>query len=234
MQTKLLWSVAIAAVLVQGCSRESSIVRSNQASYSRSNKGSLFVKMQSNIYLIKQGDQIEISVWGYPEFNTTTMVKEGGVITIPLIGEVRAEGVSKEQFSEQVRAKLSQYIQGDAKIAISISSLTTQRVAVLGAVVRQENYPVVGEVSLIEILSSAGGATADSDLHRVKIIHSGNAEDPMIVDVAEYMENGPTEAIPMVRPGDTVFVPKKENVVREFSDFLRDAVLLFGFFRVFY
>jgi polysaccharide export outer membrane protein len=192
------------------------------------------VKMQSESYLIRQGDEIEISVWGYPEFNTSTTVKKGGQILIPLIGEMKAEGQTKHQFTEELRQRLAQYIQGEPRINISVSSPTLQRVAVLGAVVRQDNYPVNGEVSLVEILSTAGGATAESDLHRVRIIRFGKSEEPIIVDVAEYIENGATEAIPYVRPGDTVFIPKKENVVREFSDFLRDVVLLFGFFRVFY
>lgn len=190
--------------------------------------------MQSGSYPIKEGDQIQITVWGYPEFNTTTTVKDGGLVNIPLVGDIKAEGESKELFSNEVRSKLAQYIKGDVKVNVSVSSLTAQRVAVLGAVVRQENYPIVGQVSLIEVLSSAGGTTPESDLHRIKIIRNGNSEDPIIVDVEAYVESGSTEGIPYVRPGDTIFVPKKENVMREFSDFLRDVVLLFGFFRVFY
>ncbi|MBI3111312.1 MAG: polysaccharide biosynthesis/export family protein [Ignavibacteriales bacterium] len=224
----------LSLMLLVGCAGEAPVTRSTLQSYSRSEKGTLFVRMQSESYAVRQGDQVDITVWGYPEFNTSTLVKEGGMINIPLVGEVRAEGSSKEQLTERLQARLSQYIQGEFKIGVSISSLTSQRVAVLGAVTRQENYPVVGEVSLIEILSSAGGATPESDLHRVKIIRFANIEEPIVVDVAELMDNGTTTTLPMVRPGDTVFVPKKENAVREFSDFLRDVVLLFGFFRVFY
>lgn len=234
MHMKLVQVFSLSLILLIGCASETTVTRGTLQSYSRSEKGTLFVRMQAESYTVRQGDQVDVTVWGYPEFNTSTIVKEGGMINIPLVGEIRAEGSSKEQLSERLQARLSQYIQGEIKISVSISSLTSQRVAVLGAVTRQENYPVVGEVSLIEILSSAGGATPESDLHRVKIIRFANSEEPTVVDVAELMENGATTALPMVRPGDTVFVPKKENAVREFSDFLRDVVLLFGFFRVFY
>lgn len=234
MRTQSIVLFLLAGALLSGCGQASKVRRESTTAFSRSVRGALFVNMQSGSYPIKEGDQIQITVWGYPEFNTTTTVKDGGLVNIPLVGDIKAEGESKELFSNEVRSKLAQYIKGDVKVNVSVSSLTAQRVAVLGAVVRQENYPIVGQVSLIEVLSSAGGTTPESDLHRIKIIRNGNSEDPIIVDVEAYVESGSTEGIPYVRPGDTIFVPKKENVMREFSDFLRDVVLLFGFFRVFY
>src|SRR5438552_3502884 len=73
-------------------------------------------------------------------------------------------------------------------------------------------------------------AQPEADLRHVKIIRAGRNEDPVEVDLATALENGTVEGLPRVRPGDTVFVPKTENAVKQFSDFLRDAVLLFGFF----
>lgn len=233
-RTSRITIVLLLMTLASGCAQETTLSRSTPQTYSRSGRGSLFVKMSAGTYPIKQGDQIDVTVWGYPEFNTKTIVKDGGIVTIPLVGDIKAEGSSKEQFSDDVRSKLSQYIKGDVKVNVSVSSLTTQRIAVLGAVVRQDNYPIAGSVSLIEALSGAGGTTAESDLHHVKIIRNGGLDEPVIVDVEDYIENGTTDAMPTVQPGDAVFVPKKENAVRDLSDFLRDVVLLFGFFRVFY
>jgi polysaccharide biosynthesis/export protein len=230
----LCGGIFMTGMMLAGCGSTPSTSRQNLETYSRSKNGALFVKIESDTYTIKQGDQVEISVWGYSEFNTTGIVREGGMITVPLVGDIHAEGNTKEEFLSELRTKLSQYIQGNADITVTISSLTKQRVAVWGAVIHQENYPVVGEVSLVEILASAGGATADSDLHHVKIIRAGNPGKPIVVDVENYMENGDTDAIPKVRAGDTVFVPTKDNVVRDFSGFFQDAVILFGFFRAFY
>lgn len=219
------------ALLLAACTSEK-IVQDNAPAVSRSNTGVLLVKMQSNTYLIKQGDNVEMSVWGYPEFNTSTLVKTGGTITIPLLGEMKAAGITKEDFGDLVRSRLSEYVQGEPRITLSISSPLSQKVTVLGAVTRQDNYPVTSDASLVEILSAAGGATAESDLNHVKILRYGSNDEPLEVDVAWHMETGNVDLIPKVRPGDTVFVPKKENFIRSFSDFLRDVVLLFGFFRV--
>jgi hypothetical protein len=55
----------------------------------------------------------------------------------------------------------------------------------------------------------------------------------MEINLDEIIQSGNVQTLPMVRPGDVVVVPRKENVVREVSEFLRDAFLLFGFFNIF-
>lgn len=231
MTTHRAVAVLLIAVLLSSCSSER-IVQDTAPAVSRSKTGVLLVKMQSNTYLIKQGDNVDLSVWGYPEFNTSTLVKSGGTITVPLLGEIKAVGLAKDDFSDLIRARLSEYVQGEPRITLSVSSPLSQKVTVLGAVTRQDNYPVTSDVSLVEILSTAGGTTPESDLNHVKILRYGNNGEPTEVDVSWHMETGNVDLIPKVRPGDTVFVPKKENFIRSFSDFLRDVVLLFGFFRV--
>jgi len=229
-----IYSLLIAHVLwTIGCVSKNS-VRDAPSSSSRSTSGTLFVKMQSTSYLIKPGDKVELSVWDYPEFNTSTMVSSSGTITIPLVGDVKAAGLTKEDLNSAAKKRLAEYVNDDPKLTISISSPTAQKVNVIGAVTRQDTYLVTSEVTLQEILSTAGGSTPESDLTHVRIIRAGENSDPVEVDVATAMETGKVESMPKVRPGDTVYIPKKENVVRSFTDFLRDAVLLLGFFRVLY
>jgi polysaccharide export outer membrane protein len=194
---------------------------------------SIQTEIQSNAYVITKGDQIQLSVWGYPEFTTNATVKEAGTIAIPLIGEVIAAGLTKEQFTQQIRQKLSVYIKGEMNLTVVVVGSVVQKVTVLGSVVRQESYPVLSDISLLDILSMAGGATIDSDLRHIKVIRHGEVSHPIEVDLTGYMESGNLEGIPILHPGDTVFVPKKENILRELSDYMRDLIFLFGFFGVF-
>lgn len=188
---------------------------------------------RSDSYVIIKGDEVSIAVWGYSEFNTTTTVKEAGTIAVPLIGELRVEGLTIEQLKSLLNQRLAEYIQGEIKLTITVGSSVGQKINVLGSVSRQENYSVKTEMSLLEVLSLAGGTTPDSDLRHVKIYPNSNTEHPIEVDLTWYMENGNIRRIPKVRPGDTVFVPKKENFLRDVSDFSRDLIYLLGFFRLF-
>ncbi len=222
------------AILAGGCSSSDEMAKDNLTQILRSGSRPIQEEPQSDNYVIRQGDQIQISVWGYPEFNVpSTAVKENGTVSIPLVGDVAAAGLTKEQFAASLKKKLAEYIQGEIKLTVTVVSSVVQKVTVLGAVSKQENYPLTTDASLLEVISTAGGTTADSDLRHIRILRGGANRQPIEVDLTWYMENGNIDAIPIIRPGDTVFIPKKANVIRDLSDFMRDAIFIFGFFRVF-
>lgn len=181
------------------------------------------------------GDSVTFSVWGYPEFATRAVVKETGTITVPLAGEVLAAGYTRDEFAVYLKQKLAEFIKGEIKLLLEIAH-PIPRITILGAVSRQGSYPTKTDIPLLEVLSNAGGWTEKSDLRYVRIsrqstqsIEGGTIE----VNLETYLDSGNMRSLPVVHPGDVVFIPEKENVVREVSEFLRDAFILFGFFNIF-
>ncbi len=229
--------------LLTGCSSDPPISRSNDldnVSYnnserqiSKSNEGTLNVNTSAAKDIIHPGDQIQIMVWGYPEFNTTTTVKEFGTVTIPLVGEVMAAGLSKDEFSKSVKERLSEYVKGDPQITISHIAMN-ERVSVMGAVNKQDNYPILSQEPLVEIIAAAGGPSTDADMQHVKIFRKGSYNNVEEVDLTRYLQNGDMQSVPNVKPGDVVFIPKEENIMRDVSHYAEDVLLLFGFFRILY
>lgn len=245
-----LFVISATSILV-GCGSSGNMSDSNlfnnyrqnhDSSFQKSNVGSLsttgsdstsFIENSSRKDAIKPGDQIQITVWGYPEFNTTTTVKDYGSVTIPLIGEVVAAGMGEKEFTNTIKERLSQYVKGEPKVTISHIELN-KRVSVMGAVNKQDNYPVISDVSLVEIIAAAGGPAENADMRNVKIFRKGRRNDVIEVDLTQQLQTGDLEDIPRVKPGDTVFVPVEDNVMHDLSDYARDVFLLFGFFRVLY
>lgn len=181
------------------------------------------------------GDSIVISVWGYPEFTTRTLVNLSGRITLPLIGEVMAAGLTREDFRNSVRSRLAEFIQGEIKLTVGIIS-PLPRITVLGSVSRTGSFPANTNVPLVEVLSNAGGWTDQSDLRYIKIIRQtspGSEGNAIEVNLESYLESGNIRFLTLVHPGDVVYVPRKENAIREMSDYLYSVFLLFGFFRLF-
>ena len=199
----------------------------------RSGSRPIQAEAKSDDYVIRAADSIRIEVWGYPEFNAQTVVKEIGSVTVPNVGEVTAAGLTKDQFRLAVVERLSEFIQGEVKLSVVVVSAVPQKITVIGAVTRQENYPLSKEVTLVEALSMAGGVTPESDLRAITILRGGLNSQPIEVDMDYYFEHGNFEAIPIVRPGDTIFVPRTDNVIREISLFFRDVIFIFGFFQLF-
>ncbi|MAO64140.1 MAG: hypothetical protein CL666_04005 [Balneola sp.] len=186
------------------------------------------------IYIIRPGDEIEILVWEQPSFNTLTTVSRLGTIAIPLVGEIIVAGLTQEQLKRELEGKLAEYIKGEMNLTISIRNTDILIVSVLGMVARPDNYPVVDQTSIFRILSTAGGTTEDANLKKVKLYRQTGPEEYVTLDLFEYLESGQMNSSTLlVRPGDIVYVPKKENAVREMSEFLRDVIILFGIFRVF-
>jgi polysaccharide export outer membrane protein len=184
---------------------------------------------------IAAGDSVGFSVWGYPEFNTRAIVRRSGYITVTLIGEMMVAGYTKEQFTAALRQNLAEYIQGEIRLFVEITS-PLPKIIVLGTVPRQANFPSNIDIPLLELLSNVGGWTDESDLRHVRISRQTTQESQggtFEVDMESYLESGDLQSLPLVSPGDVVYVPKKENAVRQTAEYLRDAFLLFGFFRLF-
>lgn len=192
------------------------------------------IQRRANNYTIQPGDEIEISVWGYEEFNATRTVTTLGMISVPLIGEVEAVGKTQEELHADIKEKLSDYIKGDARLSVSILNSSQHPVSVLGAVGRPDNYIIpVDASSLFQVLSQAGGTNSEADLQHIKIYRDGSSR-PQEVDLTVYLAgDAGSQNVPQVLPGDIVYVPVRDNAVRELSEFLRDIVLLFSLFQVF-
>jgi len=187
-----------------------------------------------NQYVIRPGDELEILVWEQPSFNTLTTVSRLGTIAIPLVGEIVVAGLTQEELKRDLTGKLAEFIRGEVNLTISIRNTDTLIVSIFGMVESPDNYPVVDQISIFRILSTAGGTTEDANLKKVKLYRQAGPEDYVTLNLFEYLETGQMNSTEiLVRPGDIIYVPKKENVVREMSDFLRDVIILFGIFRVF-
>lgn len=185
-----------------------------------------------SLYKIRAGDEIEILVWEESDFNTTTTVSNQGTIAVPLIGEMEVVGYTHDELKENLRKKLAEYIKGTINLTVSIRSTDAMLVSVFGRVGQPDNYPVSDQTSIFKVISMAGGPSDDANIRRIKIYRESGESNYVTIDLTRYLDSGQMNQAAMVNPGDVIYVPRKENAVREMSDFLRDIVLLFGIFRV--
>lgn len=219
-------------LLLQACSTTQKLSENPQGD-AAIQSGSV-VQQPETAYKIRPGDEIEILVWEQPSFNTLTTVSRLGTIAIPLVGEITVTGSTKEQLQRSLEHKLTEYIRGDVNLTVSIRNTDTMIVSIIGMVNRPDNYSVADQTSIFRLIATAGGHEEFADLSKVKLYRQSAPETYVELNLLEYLENGQMSSSALiVRPGDIVYVPRKENVVREMSEFLRDVVVLFGIFRVF-
>jgi len=188
----------------------------------------------SDTGVIQIGDSVVVTVWGYQEFSARTLVKRTGTISLPMLGEQLAVGLTRGEMVLRLQRRLAEYIKGEIKILLEIIH-PSGRITVVGSVVRPGSFPSTLDLALLEVIANAGGWTKEADLRYVRINRiapQGTEESTVEIDLDNVLRTGGVASLPLVHPGDIVLVPEKENAIRTVSDFLRDAFVLLALFTI--
>ncbi|MEI6613595.1 MAG: polysaccharide biosynthesis/export family protein [Chrysiogenales bacterium] len=112
---------------------------------------------QSYEYQIGAKDLIEISVFEVPELNITVRVSENGLVTLPLLGEVKAEGLNRADLEKKIAAMLEKSYLKNAQVTIFIKEFQSKKISVMGAVNNPGMQDLIGRQSLLQVIPMAGG-----------------------------------------------------------------------------
>ncbi len=129
-------------------------------------KAAALQKMDPNAdYVLGPEDLLEIEVYQADDFKRTVRVSGQGFITMPLVGQVQAKGLTTTQLEKQLGQRLAKYLQ-DPQVSIYIKEYKSQRIGVMGAVAHPQIYNVTGQKYLIDMLFMAGMTTVDDKRRR--------------------------------------------------------------------
>jgi polysaccharide biosynthesis/export protein len=190
------------------------------------------INPQSNLYILQPGDLVKISIAEYPEFDTTVAVSISGIISLKIVGDIQVTGNTRDQLASALILKLSDFVRTSIHPVITIVNSATQKVSILGAVARQDNFPLSADTPLLQVLALAGGVLPEADVQHIRIIRGGDPKNTIEIDLTQFLERGKSIQVPIIRAGDIVYVPREENIIRELSNFFRDAIFLFSFFAI--
>jgi polysaccharide export outer membrane protein len=159
-------------------------------------------------YTLGKGDVVKIDVRNQPEFTGSFIVGPDGSIQYEFIGDVKAEGLTKEQLQETIVNRLERYVKGP-EVSVIIEQYNSKFIYVLGEVHRPGKYPMKGDmVKLREALMASGLPTRDAALRRVHVITPDEIK-PIFqkVDIYRLLYQGKLEQNVPLAPGDVVVVP---------------------------
>lgn len=159
-------------------------------------------------YIIGPDDKIQISFWQQPDLNTTARVQHDGKISLPLLGEVDAAGLTPRELEEKVVKGISVYNKKISQARVEVLEYNSRMVFVTGEVNRPGKYAFEFIPNLWELLREAGGPTGRASLTEVSVIRGGEEAGKKIsVNLAQVLEKGDFSGLPVLKPGDTVIVP---------------------------
>src|SRR5215472_5632038 len=154
------------------------------------------------------GDLIAVSVYGAPDLATEGRVNAAGDINMPLLGKVHVAGLSNDQARELVATKLREGgLILDPQVNVIVKEYVNGGIAVMGEVQKPGIYTLMGERSLYDAISAAGGTSPRAG-RAVTITRAADRNNPIIVDL-DYTNPMKSPAVNVkVFPGDTVFVSR--------------------------
>jgi len=167
--------------------------------------------IQADEYLIGTEDVLEISVWKNPDLSKTVIVLPDGMISLPLIGDVRAAGLTPYQLKMSITERLKKY-QQTAVVSVIVEEFNSYKVFMLGEVMHPGPLLIKRRITLLQAIAMAGGFNQFASKNKILVIREGldeNGREEKIVvrfsDIVNVKKNSNSNLV--LRSGDTVFVP---------------------------
>ena len=160
-------------------------------------------------YKIGAKDLLEIKVVDVPELNLAVRVSQEGSITLPLVGRVELSGLTKDAAERRIAGKLVEgnYLK-NPQVTIFIKEYQSNRVALFGAVKTPGMYELIGEMSLLELISKAGGFLENAGDEVLVWRESKDGKGATLaLDLNDLVLNGNQRINIPLQPRDVISVP---------------------------
>jgi len=170
-----------------------------------------FPAQAADDYIVGEEDVIKITVYDHPELTTTERVSGEGIITLPLIGEIKVAGLTTDQMSKKIAARLSEGFLVDPNVSVFVVEFRSKKTIIIGYVNRPGMYMLSSDTTLLELISLAGGLSKEAGgkaTIKRKNLGSNGVEGVINIDLQKLIEQGDTSLNIRLMDGDSVFIAK--------------------------
>jgi polysaccharide export outer membrane protein len=162
--------------------------------------------IKAEVFRIAPADVLIIRVWKNPELSVEAPVLPDGTISVPLASSVQVAGLTTAELEDVLAKKYEEYITAP-EVSVTVSEVNSQRVSVVGEVVRQGWVSLYTDTRVVEAISSAGGFTAFADRRKVKIMRRlEGREIEYTFDYSSFVRGKAPGTNVRLQPGDVVVV----------------------------
>jgi polysaccharide export outer membrane protein len=193
-----MWNVtkamAIVALIAAGAVAFSGYAQSAQAAPADSDTGA---KPGSSAYKLDTGDKVKVIVYGEDDLSGEFDVDGSGFVRLPLIGQVRAAGLTLKDFETAIEAKLATGYLVNPKVSVAVSNY--RPFTILGEVNKPGEYPYENDMTVLNAVALGGGYTYRADKDNVYIRRKGSQSEVKM----------PADDRTAIYPGDTVRVDER-------------------------
>jgi polysaccharide export outer membrane protein len=156
-------------------------------------------------YHIGPQDFVQIDVWKEPEITRTIPVRPDGKISLPLLNDVQAAGLTAMQLANNIREGLTKYL-NNPQVTVTVTQINSRRIFVTGEVAHSGALPLLPGMTVLQALSTAGGFTQFAREKNIYILRNENGKQVKIPYTYKDVLKGKKEDT-VLQPGDVIVVP---------------------------
>jgi polysaccharide export outer membrane protein len=158
-------------------------------------------------YVIGAQDMLDISVWKEPEVSRVVPVRPDGKISLPLLNDVQAAGLTPGQLAAQITDSLKKYVT-NPQVTVIVTTINSQRIYILGEVTRPGAFPLLPSMTVLQALSSAGGFTQfakEKNIYVLRAEAGKQVKHPF--NYKKVVQGTATDQNIVLKAGDQIVVP---------------------------
>ena len=164
-------------------------------------------KPHDNSFVIGNDDVLAINVWKEPDISRSIPVRSDGKISLPLVGEVQAAGLTPLSLEKEIAIRLKNYI-SEPEVTVMVQQVNSQKFNILGQVVKPGSYMVVNSLTVLDAIALAGGFRDFAKQKSIYVLRQGSAgESRLAFNYKEVSQGKNMSQNIKLQPGDTIIVP---------------------------
>lgn len=159
-------------------------------------------------FVIGLEDVLSVNVWKDPELSIKeVVVRPDGKISVPLLGDIQADGLTVRQLQDEIAGKLKDYVTAPV-VTVTVIRIFSKSVSIVGQVVKPGVFPLGSPITVMELLARAGGLTLDAKPKKMKIIRKEQGKSITLPFNYNDMINGKNlKQNIFLKSGDIVVIP---------------------------
>jgi len=158
-------------------------------------------------YKIGPQDVLRVDVWKEADISRAVPVRPDGKISLPLLNDVQAAGLTAMQLAGVISDGLKKFI-NNPQVTVSVSEINSRRVYVTGEVTRPGSMPLLPNMMVMQALSSSGGFTQFAKIKNIYVLRvTDGKQEKLPFNYKEVLNGQKPEQNQMLKPGDVIVVP---------------------------
>ncbi len=157
-------------------------------------------------YVIGPEDVLHVAVWKEADLTATLPVRPDGKISLPLLNDVQAAGLTPMQLADSLTEKLKKYV-ASPRVTVVVSQINSKRIYMAGEVSHTGAMPMLPNMTVLQAVSSAG-LTQFANTKKIYVLRTVNGKQQKLpVDYRKLLKGEQMDHNYVLQPGDTIVVP---------------------------